>query len=262
MIRPKHWLKNRKLYNTAGMNLSERPPAKTYNPLEVMSPGEQTVMEIKRHPFGLIGVYLSAGLLMIGLLVGAGLTPRFAPNLSNQDKTGIFVGALALIAIVLLYLYIAVTIYRGNRWIVTSDSITQISQVGLFKKVTSQLSLANLEDVTFEQESFLQTMLGFGTLKVETAGERSKFSFAFCPNPADCARRIITAHEQFIAARPENMEEANRGTVEAQAFNRQSYPEPGSPTSQPSQSPIPGNPSPADPTKSAKPADDEYDVPN
>jgi hypothetical protein len=55
-------------------------------------------------------------------------------------------------------------------------------------------------------------MLGFGTLRVETAGERSKFAFPFCPKPAQYAREIIQAHEDFIQAHPEEGQTASPGT--------------------------------------------------
>jgi len=243
------------------MDQTNTASPKPYNPLEVMSPGEQNLMELKRHPFGLIGLYISAVLAILVIFVIAVLIPHFVSGLTSQDKTGIMAGAIVLVAIVLLYIYIAVTIYNGNRWIVTTDSITQINQVGLFKKVTSQLSLANLEDVTFEQDNFIQTMLGFGTLKVESAGERAKFSFTFCPKPDDCARKIIAAHEQFINARPENMQEANRGTVETQAFSQQSYPQP-LPQSDPASAPQSSGPSATNSTQDSNSVDDEYDIPN
>lgn len=167
-------------------------------------------MEIHRHPFGLIGLYAVAVIIAAAVLAAAALIPHYATSLSTHDKSGIFLGAVIIIVVLLLYTYVAVTIYKGNRWIVSSDSITQISQTGLFRKQTSQLSLANLEDVTFEQNSFLQSMFGFGTLKVETAGERSKFYFVFCPNPQDCAKRIIQAHEQFIVNKPDEMAASTR----------------------------------------------------
>lgn len=168
------------------------------NPLAVMSPGERVICSIKRHPFGLIGIYLVAGLLLVLLFAGVAVLPHFVTTLSSQDKTYIFLGTLIFAVVVLLYMYVATTIYNGNRWIVTSDSITQVTQLGLFRKHTSQLSLENLEDVTFEQNSFVQTMFGFGTLKVETAGERAKFVFPFCPSPAQCAKDIIQAHDEYI----------------------------------------------------------------
>ncbi len=177
-------------------------PSRFHNPLEVMSAGEQNLFEIKRHPFGLIGLYISAGLAVIVVVIVAVLAPQYVAELKSSEDA-LYAVAFGVVILALLYTYIGAVIYNGNRWVVTSDSITQISQTGLFSKQTSQLSLANLEDVTFEQDSFVQTMFGFGTLKVETAGERSKFSFPFCPNPNYYAKEIIRAHEQFIQLHPE-----------------------------------------------------------
>jgi hypothetical protein len=85
----------------------------------------------------------------------------------------------------------------GNRWIITSDSITQVNQTSLFNKQSSQLSLANLEDITVEQNGIIQSVFGFGTLRAETAGERSKFMFQYCPNPNSYAQQNLNAREQF-----------------------------------------------------------------
>jgi membrane protein YdbS with pleckstrin-like domain len=186
-------------------------PAAVKNPLNVMSPGERVICDIHRHPIGLLGVYLTSGFLLLVLFGGVAYLPQVVTDLSNQTKTYIFVAALLVAFIIFLFSYIAVVIYKGNRWVVSSDSITQMSQTGLFQKQTSQLSLANLEDVTFEQNSLIQTLFGFGTLKVETAGERSKFQFPFCPSPQKCAVDIIQAHEQFMAANPED---GNRGLAQ------------------------------------------------
>jgi hypothetical protein len=42
-------------------------------------------------------------------------------------------------------------------------------------------------------------MFNYGTLKAETAGERSKFAFPFTPNPNKCAQEILHARERFMA---------------------------------------------------------------
>lgn len=189
-------------------------PTAVKNPLNVMSPGEKIICDIRRHPIGLLGVYLTSGFLIVLLFGGVAYLPQVVTDLTNQEKTYIFVAALLVAFIIFLFSYMAVVIYKGNRWVVSSDSITQMSQTGLFQKQTSQLSLANLEDVTFEQSSFFQTLFGFGTLKVETAGERSKFQFPYCPTPQKCAVDIIQAHEQFMAANPED---GNRGLSQSGA---------------------------------------------
>lgn len=168
------------------------------NPLHVMSPGEEVIASIKRHPIGLIGVYVLSGIMLLLLFGAVGLLPQLVTNLSDTDRTLAFITAIALGSLIAIFTWIAIIIYNGNRWIVTSDSITQIQQTGLFRKQTSQLSLENLEDVTFEQTTLLQSMFNYGTLKAETAGEHSKFHFDYCPNPKKYAVDIIEAHEEFM----------------------------------------------------------------
>lgn len=192
------------------------------NRMVVLQPGEQVICQIKRHPFGLFGIYTSAIVVAVVVLGTAVAVPSLMSNLSQQTKLAVMLGAAIVIAITLLYTYVAATIYNANRWIVTSDSITQISQVGLFNKETSQLSLANLEDVTVDQNGLLQSMFGFGTLRAESAGARGKFFFSFCPNPNDYARRVIAAHEAYIASKPEEMVAANRPLAATQTFNQPS----------------------------------------
>lgn len=173
------------------------------NPLAVMQPGERIICEVKRHPIGIFGVYIVAALIVGAALAAAILVPVYMPDLSQQTKLGVVLGACLAIIITLLYAYIAVIVYTANRWIVTSDSITEVTRTGLFDKHSSQLSLANLEDVTVGQDGVLQSMLNYGVLRVETAGERSKFVFPYCPMPNDCAKKIIQAHEAYIAKHPE-----------------------------------------------------------
>jgi uncharacterized membrane protein YdbT with pleckstrin-like domain len=168
------------------------------NPLNVMSENEQVVANIKRHPIGLLGVYFMTTLLFGLLFLAVGFLPTIAPDMSSTDKTYAFIGALSIAALIGLFAWIAIIIYKGNRWVVTSDSITQIQQTGLFTKQHSQLSLENLEDVTFEQNTLLQNIFGYGTLKVETAGEHQKFQFPYCPKPREYAVKIIEEHERFM----------------------------------------------------------------
>lgn len=171
-----------------------------HNPLEVMQAGEQVVCEIKRHPIGLVGIY---GTVIFLLAVLAVLIYLVAPSVfTNADRSQIFgVGSIILLVAAVIgvgFAFINHIIYWGNRWVVTTDSLTQVQQTSLFNKQSSQLSLENLEDVTVEQSGPLAAMFHFGTLRVETAGERSKFLFPFCPNPNEYARQVLNAREDFM----------------------------------------------------------------
>ena len=185
-----------------------------------MSPGENRVCEIRRHPIGLFGVYATSGLIIVIALAAAALVPILLPDVSAGFKLGVVLIAVVVMAITLLFAAIGALIYKDNRWIVTSDSITEVTRTGLFNHQTSQLSLANLEDVTVDQDGILEQMLGYGELHVETAGEHSKFIFPFCPQPNDCARKIIAAHEAYIAHRPNEMVAANRPLTAVDNYNQ------------------------------------------
>jgi uncharacterized membrane protein YdbT with pleckstrin-like domain len=186
-----------------------QPPA--YNPdqpvsntLTVTQPGEKVICEIKRHPVGILAIYFMCALVL--LLVG-GLTFWIGPNVSSSisSKQVNEVGTVILLLlafICVVYSLIATKVYWGNSWVVTSDSVTQIDQISLFNRQSSQLSLANLEDVSAEQNGILAHMFGYGLLRVETAGERSKFVFTYCPNPNYYAQQILAAREAFAQAHP------------------------------------------------------------
>ena len=169
-----------------------------------MQSGERNIFEVKRHPFGMFGIYLAAAVMLVvlALIVFAVLPTVFADNSAQVTSLGAIVFLIVLI-MTAVFLAISHKVYWGNRWILTSDSLTQILQVSLFDKQTSQLSLANLEDVTAIQNGILAHMFNFGSLKAETAGERSKFVFVFCPNPNYYAQQILNAREQFVQSQHE-----------------------------------------------------------
>jgi hypothetical protein len=168
------------------------------HPMVVLRPGEKVITEIKRHPYGILSMYFS-GALAIGV---SAILAAFAPSIFGdtfddvQSMAYLGVGIITIGIIAMLFL--ATSIYWQNRWIVTDDSITQITQDGLFGRRVSQLSLESLEDITVDQHGVIQSMFGFGTLHAETAGEKSKFVFQYCPQPNKYARQILQAHELFL----------------------------------------------------------------
>ena len=176
------------------------PRPKGLHPMVVLQPGERVVAVIKRHPFGILSLYAGGAIaLAIAIAFAFILLPRVLDTYdTSQANTMIYFGLAIVVVGMALILAIATSVYWQNQWTITTDSITQISQKTLFTRQVSQLSMDNLEDVTVDQDGIIPHLFNFGTLKVETAGERSKFQFPYCPNPTDYARRILEAHEQFL----------------------------------------------------------------
>lgn len=199
----------------------ERPKEKGMHAMVVLQPGEVVVATIKRHPFGILSLYFVTILGMaITAFIAFLLVPDFVSQFSSEGADLAIGVAACIIVLLILVLGVATSVYWQNEWVVTTDSITQITQNSLFGRQVSQLSMDNLEDVTVNQDGIIPHMFGFGELKVESAGERSKFVFAYCPNPNKYARTILEIHEHFLEER-RNVQYNYRGAPSFSTNSRQ-----------------------------------------
>ncbi len=170
--------------------------------IEGLTNEETMIADIRRHPFGLFVIYLQ---IIVALLLAMGLIAIFLPTL--EDITDISkatlnslgaVFALFTLTFGLLFLILATRIYRGNQLIVSDKNVTQVLQIGLFNRKISELSMANIEDVTAQQQGIFPTLLNYGELRIETAGEQNNFTFIYCPNPNAYAKAILDSRLAFI----------------------------------------------------------------
>lgn len=168
----------------------------------VLQPGEEVVCKINHHPFGIIIQYAVG---IIGVIVAAIFVVLLSARFSAQSNGGgsstafVLYVVFGILAIGLVALMAAASkVYWNSHWILTTDSLTQVNQSSLFGVQVSELSLENLEDVTVMQTGIFAHMFHYGTLRAETAGERSKFVFGYCPTPHEYARLIIDAREKFV----------------------------------------------------------------
>lgn len=167
--------------------------------IEQITDDEIKVADVRRHPFGLIVLYvefIAATGLAIGML--AFLLPAAVG--ANVEGANLFIGLLVLLMsiLALVFLVLATRIYRGNQLIITDQNVTQVQQMGLFNRKVSELTMANIEDVTANTDGVFATLFNFGTITVETAGEQNNFVFKYCPNPNAYAKALQDARSNFI----------------------------------------------------------------
>jgi hypothetical protein len=172
-----------------------------------LSAGEKVISEMKRHPIGVLQIYISAIAVLLALLVAAGALVKFAGSKNTKDVVAgtplnIPVGAVLGIAGVLALLIIiiaaiSIRVYRGNRLYLTNESVIQRLQNSLFDVREQQISLSRIDDVTFEQRGMMQQMFNYGTLRLSTEGEETTYYFHYAMNPREEAANIINAQEDF-----------------------------------------------------------------
>lgn len=163
---------------------------------------EDLITEIRKHPFGLILVFLTGGFVIVAILLITALALSFDlttlvddPNAATNLKS-ILVG-LSFILIVgsIVATLIAAFLYVSNVIFVTSEKIAQVLYTSLFHRKISQLSIGDVQDVTVTQKGIFATIFNFGTLVIETAGEQQNYTFTYVPDPYPTSKQIVGAHE-------------------------------------------------------------------
>lgn len=75
------------------------------------------------------------------------------------------------------------TKYFLTMWVITSHRIVDISQDSLFSRQVSSFLLARVQDITTDVDGLFGTLIGYGTLNVETAGRAEKFAMDGVAHP-------------------------------------------------------------------------------
>ncbi len=168
--------------------------------IEGINRDERLLANVRRHIFGLVVIYVE---VFIGLIAAVGLTVFLLPGLTGDGlagDTGVYVGVGTFLVVILglLILVVATQVYWQNRLIISDKNITQVLQRGLFSRQVSELSMANVEDVTADQHGIFAHLFGYGTLRVETAGEQNNFRFIYCPNPNYYGKILLDARQKFL----------------------------------------------------------------
>lgn len=134
-----------------------------------LAPDERIIQVIRRHWFVLVRPGLGlAALVLVALL--APLGARALPDLGSRGwaYTSFFT-SLYLMG-VLLWALVRWADYYLDGWIVTTRCLIDVDQRGLSHREISETTLDRIQDVTVEISGIAATVLGFGDIKVETAG--------------------------------------------------------------------------------------------
>lgn len=160
---------------------------------------EEIIMMLRRHWLILLMEFIPLGFFLICLLLINTIGPfvlelfpfQMNQNLLNLGESFLYMFFWFLVFIVWIDYYLDV-------WIVTDQRIVNIEQKGLFRREISELEHSKIQDVTTEVHGIIATLLKFGYVYVQTAGERSRFVFKQVPNPVLIRTLIMKLQKQVI----------------------------------------------------------------
>lgn len=172
-----------------------------------LSQGEFVISAIRRHPIGLLSIWGVVGFFVLLVFIGL---PILTAATGMAATLGLSAGAVASLGMIFILVsvffvlggIIATIVYRGNRFYLTNESVTQHIQTGLFSRKEQTISLNNIEDASFRQHGILQTLLNYGSLRLSTQGDETTYRFNYVSNPQRQVTLLNNAVEAFKNGRP------------------------------------------------------------
>ena len=162
---------------------------------KLLTKNEKIVFLIRHHwfiPFKIIIFYIFLALIPF---LGYYLINSFAPEFLNQLSQGLanFILILSLSTyylLAMLFFFHSWLDYYLDIWVITNKRIIDIEQKGFFSRVVDEHKLSRIQDVSSEVHGFFPTILHYGEVRIQTAGEEQLFIFEEVPHPQELSRKI------------------------------------------------------------------------
>jgi membrane protein YdbS with pleckstrin-like domain len=171
-------------------------------PSNVMYPGqpsdEITQRVVYKHIISILPFLFSVFVMgIVGILGAYYIGNNYDQVTKYVPATLISLGGFLYI-IILVFLFIGVLwIWRRNKIVITNQHIVDIDQVGVFNRKVSTLRLGEIQDLSADVHGPMQTIFQYGTMVVQTAGERENFMFDYVPHPYELEHYILEIRQNF-----------------------------------------------------------------
>lgn len=164
--------------------------------MKFLEPGETVSYEVHKHWYAIFPRIVAFFVLALAPSAVIGLLVHFLPVnfgvFASPSVTTLFYSLWLMF--LLLSFFISWTDYYFDVWLVTNKRIIAIEQTGILHVKTSDLRFDRIQDISIEQNGFMQTMMKFGdiTIKTAVAGDNA-FVMKNASNP-EKARQFIFSH--------------------------------------------------------------------
>jgi hypothetical protein len=155
---------------------------------------EHILFEVRKHWFVFVRqIFIPSVLVIVPLSFIAEMLKD--PMIPTQFVWFCYV---AWLLIFWCYVFIVWTNFFLDVWIITNKKLIYIEQWSLFSRQISTLQLTKIQDVTTDVSGIIPTFLGFGNLKVQTAGQEKEFVIRNIVKPNLVRQRLNDAIDKYI----------------------------------------------------------------
>jgi uncharacterized membrane protein YdbT with pleckstrin-like domain len=164
---------------------------------------ERILIQVRKHWFILAVQILG--------IVGAALMPLVLYLfIMNTDVPGMKAFAIntslvftlysAWLLLVWMSLFSVWNNYYLDVWTITNKRLIAVDQRGFFSRTTASFRLDRMQDTEISVQGIIATLLDYGSLEIQTAGEDSNFKVYGLPNPGDLKALILSAADGTLSA--------------------------------------------------------------
>ncbi len=176
---------------------------------------ENIVRVIHRNWFYLLQQFFAVFVIAIFFVAGIFYLPILFPEIFNNQYRQLvaFLENFFMLAI-WVYSFLIWVDYYFDIWIITTERIINIEQKGMFTRTVSELRFSKIQDITTEVAGFLPTIINYGDVKVQTAGEDEEFLFRTVSDPYEVKNIIMSLQRKIEEDKEENFGEMLKEKIE------------------------------------------------
>ena len=157
---------------------------------------ERILVQVRKHWFilavqilGLVGVALTPLVLYLFLMKAS--VPGI--NVFTFDPGILFTLYSAWLLLIWMSLFSVWNNYYLDVWTITNKRLIAVDQVGFFNRTTASFRLDRMQDTEISVKGIIATLLDYGSLEIQTAGEDTNFKVYGLPSPGDLKALILSA---------------------------------------------------------------------
>ncbi len=166
---------------------------------------EITQRVVSKHIMSIVPFLAAIFLLAIAGVIGVYYLGIYQTSISDVTTLAIINVGGFLFMLLLIFLFFSILwIWRRNKLVITNEHIVDIDQTGLFNRRVSALRLEEIQDISAKILGPSQTIFQYGTLTIQTAGERKNFMMDYIYDPFELEHYILETRKKYYEADEEN----------------------------------------------------------
>ncbi len=169
---------------------------------------EEIIKVLHRNWFYLLQQFLLLFFLSAIFFVAIIFVPIFFPDFfGSQSKEFMLFFENFFMLVIWMYGFLIWIDYYFDIWIITNKRIVNIEQKGMFSRKVSEMEYSKMQDITTEVVGFLPTIINYGDVKIQTAGEREEFVFRTVSDPYHIKNIIFNMQKKDSSRETEELGE-------------------------------------------------------